>query len=77
MAAGAKEAPTTNGTQPPNKAIELAIGLRHNPGTRVHLRLDISSSSILLFLTTATIDGGQGNTALGSFVYAMPDVSTT
>lgn len=77
MAGDAKQPPPTNGTQPPNKAIELAIGLPHNPGTRVHLRLDISPSSILLFLTSASIDAGQGNTPLGSFVYAMPDVSTS
>jgi hypothetical protein len=75
MAAGAKSAPAVNGTESHRKPLELAIGLPHSPGTRIQLRLDASASSILLFLASGSADAAQGNAALGSFVYAMPDVS--
>jgi hypothetical protein len=57
------------------KPLELSFPLPKAPQTRIHLRLTINATSLLLFLTT--IDGGEGatNAALGSFVYALPDVS--
>jgi hypothetical protein len=75
MAAGAKSTALPNGTHSSAKKIELAITLPHSPGTRVNLALEISASSVLLFLTSSNTEGGQGNAPLGSFVYAMPDVS--
>ncbi len=74
MTAGAKPAPAPKGTESTVKSIELAINLPHNPGTRIHLRLDVFASSVMLFLTSAIAEGGLGSAALGSFVYAMPDV---
>ncbi len=74
MAAGAKSAKAVNGTETSNKPIELAISLPHNPGTRIHLHLTISKSTIVLFATSASLDSGHNGAALGSFVYAMPDV---
>ena len=74
MAAGGKAAPVTNGTHASSKPIELAIGLPHSPGTRIYLHLTILASSVMLFLTSASMDAGQAGAALGSFVYAMPDV---
>lgn len=75
MAAGAKQpTPVTNGTHASNKPIELSIALTHNLGTRIHVHLTILATSIMLFLSSATIDGGQGGAAMGSLIYAMPDV---
>jgi hypothetical protein len=75
MAAGAKSAPAANGTEAHQKPLELAMSLPRSPGTRIQLRLDVSTSSVLLFLTSGNMEAAQGNAALGSFVYAMPDVS--
>ena len=74
MAAGAKTGPTTNGTHASGKPVELAISLPHNPGTRIHLHLTVLASSVMLFLTSSSIEAGQSGAAMGSFVYAMPDV---
>lgn len=59
----------------PGKPIELAIPLPNAPQTKIYIRLTISATSILLLLTT--VFGGETATkpALGSFVYALPDVS--
>lgn len=77
MAKGAKRKSITNGTQLSNKPIELAINLIQSPGTRIHLHLTISESTLTLFLTSASADVSQTAAALGSFVYAMPDVRPT
>lgn len=74
MAADAEANIAINGTHDGQEPIELSLGLPHSPGTRIYLRLSISAASIVLFLTNAGIDGGQGGAAMGSFVYAMPDV---
>jgi len=62
--------------------LQLAIPSIREPGLAIHLHLTIYSSTILLFLSTsnggndANIAGlGHSSAALGSFVYAMPDVS--
>lgn len=74
MAADAKPAPAVNGTHPPSKPFELAITLPQSPGTRIHLHITVLASSLMLFLTSASMDAGQASAAMGSFVYAMPDV---
>ncbi|TKA71064.1 hypothetical protein B0A55_07233 [Friedmanniomyces simplex] len=74
MAAGAREAPPViNGTPTAGQPIELSVGLPHNLGTRIHLHLTILATSIMLFLSSATLDGAQAGAAMSSFVYAMPD----
>lgn len=57
------------------KPIELAIPLPNAPQTKIYIRLTISATSILVLLTT--VFGGENaiKPALGSFVYALPDVS--
>ena len=77
MAAGVKTKPLANGdgTHTTAKPVERAISLPHSPGTRIHLHLTVSESTIMLFLTSASMDAGQAGVAMGSFVYAMPDVS--
>ncbi|KAH6681883.1 hypothetical protein B0J14DRAFT_225328 [Halenospora varia] len=53
--------------------IEISFPLPKAPDTRIHLRLTIQATSLLLFLTTA-MNGDTSTTAsLGSFVYAIPD----
>jgi hypothetical protein len=61
--------------EPATRSIELSFPLPKAPETRIHLRMTIQATSILLFLTTAL--NGDASTAapLGSFVYALPDVS--
>src|SRR5690554_831990 len=55
--------------------IELGFPLPNAPQTKIFMRLTINTASILVLLTT--IYGGETSTkpALGSFVYALPDVS--
>ena len=61
----------------PVKPIQVSFLMPKAPDTRIHLRLTIQSTSLLLFLTTS-IDGDTSTTApLGSFVYAIPDVMNT
>lgn len=60
----------------PGKPLELSIPLPRAPQTKIHIRLTISATSILLLLTTVS-GGGEAavKPALGSLVYALPDVS--
>lgn len=56
-------------------SVQLSFPLPKSPDTRIHLHLTVQTTSIILFLTTAS-NGDTSNTApLGSFVYALPDVS--
>ena len=57
------------------ETIELAIPLPQAPTTKIHLRLTHSSTSLLLFLSTVENGDLSLKPALGSFVYALPDVS--
>lgn len=56
--------------------IELAFPLPKAPQSKIHMRLIISPTSILLLLTTVH-QGETAKPALGSFVYALPDVRTS
>jgi hypothetical protein len=61
--------------EPSAQPVELSFPLPKAPETRIHLQLTIQTTSLLLFLTTA-MNGDTSSTApLGSFVYALPDVS--
>ena len=59
------------------RPVELSFPLPKAPDTRVYLQLTIQSTSILLFLTTAMNGDTSTATALGSFVYALPDVKSS
>ena len=63
-------------SSPIGAPIELAFGLPKAPQTKIHIRLTISPTSILLLLTTVSQGETSAKPALGSFVYALPDVST-
>ena len=73
MAAGAKAAPAVNGTYAPSKPFELAITLPQSPGTKIFLHITILASSLMMFMTSASMDATPSAAAMGSFVYAMPD----
>lgn len=75
MAAGTENGVLTNGTHDVSEPRQLSIGLPHFPGINIHAHLTVLATSVVLFLTSATVESGQGGAAMGSFVYAMPDVS--
>ena len=57
--------------------VELAFPLPKAPQTKIHMRLTISPTSILLLLTTVNQGETSTKPALGSLVYALPDVRTS
>jgi hypothetical protein len=57
------------------QVIEFSIPFPHSLDTRIHLRLATQAKAIVLSLTTASQDEIGAATSLGSFVYALPDVS--
>lgn len=57
------------------QVIEFSIPFPHSLDTRIHLRLATQAKAIMLSLTTASQDEIGAATSLGSFVYALPDVS--
>lgn len=58
------------------KPLELSIPLPNIPHTNLHIHLTFLKTSLMVFLTTTTIgDSGVTTAAMGSFVYAMLDVS--
>ncbi|KAI1482933.1 hypothetical protein F4774DRAFT_254061 [Daldinia eschscholtzii] len=56
-----------------HEPIQLSFPLPRSLDTRIHLRLDIKSKVITLFLTTVAADEEEQPAPLGSFVYALPD----
>jgi len=56
-----------------NQPIELSFPLPKAPDTRIHIRLTIQATSLLLFLTTAVNGDTSTSAPLGSFIYALPD----
>lgn len=67
---------------PSLKPLELSFPLPRTPHTTLHIHLTFMATSSLVFLSTTTpgdSSGGQSGGAslrpMGSFVYAMPDVS--
>jgi hypothetical protein len=65
---------TDNTVDSSARPIELSFPLPKAPETRIHLRMTIQATSILLFLTTALNRDVSTAPPLGSFVYALPDV---
>lgn len=65
-----------NGTHSSSEPIELAIDLPRSLGTRVNVHLTLLANAALLFLSSSSAESGSSAAAMGSFVYAMPDVSS-
>ena len=62
--------------EPTVKPLELSFPLPKNPHTILQAHLTFFETSTMLFLTTSTIGESSSTLApLGSFVYAMPNVS--
>ena len=57
-----------------DKPIEVAFPLPRAPQTNIHLQLRNNGPNILLFLTSSSSEASS-SAPLGSFVYAMPNVS--
>lgn len=55
---------------------ELSIPLPRSLDTRIYVHVTLQSKSIMIFLTTASADDGGSAPPMGSFVYALPDVSS-
>ena len=65
------------GTELGAKPIQLSIALPHSPDTRIRLHLTIHKLSLLLFLTTTSVESASAAPSVGSFVYAIPNVGLT
>ena len=68
--------------QPPPLALALAMETFHlsfplprSLEARIYVHLNIQSKSVMIFLTTASADELGTPPPMGSFVYALPDVS--
>lgn len=57
------------------KPIDVAFPLPRAMGTNIHLQLTNNRTALLIFLTTTTPESTSA-APLGSFVYAMPNVSS-
>jgi len=66
----------TNGSSPSPVPIELALPQPRAPGSYIHIHLTVLATSIVLFVTNSSPENAGTASALGSFVYAMPDVRT-
>lgn len=53
---------------------DLSFPLRLSPHTTLHIQLTLLATSTLILLTTRTQSSSSSSSALGSFVYAMPNV---
>lgn len=64
--------------QQQQKPLQISFPLPRAPNARVNLHLTVHSKFLLLFVTTTSPEHDSGVTApVGSFVYAMPNVSFT
>jgi len=61
--------------EPSVELVELSFPLPKAPETKIHVHLTINATSIVLFLTTVYEGDIPTGAPLGSFVYALPDVS--
>lgn len=69
--------PLSEPASPSLKPIELSFPLPKTPHTTVHIHLTSMKTSTMVFLSTTTPgDSGSTMKPMGSFVYAMPDVSS-
>lgn len=58
------------------ETVQLSLPLPRSIDTKVFLHLTVRAKSITLYLTTASQDEPSTPAPLGSFVYALPDVSS-
>lgn len=58
------------------EAVQLSLPLPRSLDTRIYIRLSTRAKAIVLSLTTASQDEPASTAPMGSFVYALPNVST-
>lgn len=57
------------------ETFQLSFPLPRSLDTRIFVQLTVQAKSVIIFLTTAAADETANPPPMGSFVYAMPDVS--
>jgi hypothetical protein len=55
--------------------VQVSFAMPYSLDTKIHLRLAVKSKVIVLFITTVASDDIGKPVPMGSFVYALPDVS--
>lgn len=58
-----------------SKTVTFSTPLPRALDTQIHVRLTTRDKSLMLFITTAGTDDGELLVPMGSFVYAVPNVS--
>lgn len=57
------------------ETFQLSFPLPRSLDTRIFIQLTVQAKSVIIFLTTAAADETANPPPMGSFVYALPDVS--
>ena len=57
------------------ETFQLSFPLPRSLDTRIYVHLAVRAKSVMIFLTTAAADDMGSPASMGSFVYALPDVS--
>lgn len=57
------------------ETFQLSFPLPRSLDTRIYVHLTVRAKSVMIFLTTAAADDTGNPASMGSFVYALPDVS--
>lgn len=61
---------------PETRVVSLSLPLPRSLDTRIYLRLSTQAKALVLSLTTAAQDEVASPKPMGSFVYALPNVSS-
>ncbi|KAL0640165.1 hypothetical protein Q9L58_000723 [Maublancomyces gigas] len=69
--------PLSDSIPPSTVPRQLSFPLPRTRNTTVHMHMTLSNHSLLLFLTSQTPEASSQKAALGSFVYALPDRTST
>lgn len=65
-----------NGVATDPEPVQLSFPMPNAPATNIYLHLTVNATSVVLFLSSLAADSGAAAVAMGSFVYAMPNVSS-
>lgn len=57
------------------ETFQLSFPLPRSLDARIFIQLTVQAKSVIIFLTTAAADETANPPPMGSFVYALPDVS--
>lgn len=68
------DTPISDSASPTFHPAHIAVPLPYSPHTTLHCQITRLETSNLIFLTSCDSSSGSSQTALGSFVYALPNV---